>query len=326
MTSRIARPVAAVALGALLSACQMTVQVSTRVNGNGSGTLGLRMTIDKELRDALESSKGGAGITSINDLFERLRATGWSLTKKEPSGGLDLLATRSFRDKKSFDAVLGELSGGGGGALGALGYSLGYTTHSSFLKTKTDFTGHVDTSALLTLVATTVTNGDRKVAQQILQGAGDNFRFELRASLPGAVSIHAGDGTVTNGVAVWRPALGSSVDIAASSSALKTGSLLLVGIPALLVLAGVGWFLIGRRQKTLIPEAPTPADRRRERARRGPSEPAEQLLAIIPDQPGVIETATTTPEQPERVIDLDVPVPDGPTPVQPTQEHTANPT
>lgn len=328
MTSRIARRCAVVALGLLLSACQMTVQVSTHVNGNGSGTLGLRLTIDKELRDALESSKNGAGIASINDLFERLRAAGWTLTKTEPSGGLDLSVTRSFRDKKGFESVLNELSGGSGGALGALGYSLGYTTHSSFLKTKTDFTGHVDTSALLTLVAATVTNGNKQLAKQILDGAGDNFRFEILATLPGSVSIGAGDGTVSNGVAIWRPALGSSTDIAASSSAIKTGSLLIVGVPVLLLLALLGWFLIGRRQKTLIPEAPTPADRRRERARPRAPEPVEQLLAIMPDPPAEAtptygETPVSTNGDEQHVIELDVPALDA-TPV--AQDHTSDPT
>ncbi len=92
------------------------------------------------------------------------------------------------------------------------------------------------------------------------------------------------------------------MNISASSSALKTSSLLLVGLPALLLLAGFGWYAIGRRQKPLIAEAPTPADRRRERVVRAP-QPVEQLLAIIPDpepQPVVKDVVVND------VIELDV--------------------
>ena len=75
-------------------------------------------------------------------------------------------------------------------------------------------------------------------------------------------------------------------------------------MPALLLLAGFGWYAIGRRQKPLIAEAPTPAHRRRERVVRAP-QPVEQLLAIIPDPE---PTAPATPVSLEKsVIELDVP-------------------
>jgi hypothetical protein len=77
--------------------------------------------------------------------------------------------------------------------------------------------------------------------------------------------------------------------------------LLLVGIPGLLILAGLGWFILGRRQRPLIAESPTPADRRRDRIKM--PQPVEQLLAIIPDPPPV--AAPVTAEN-NTVISLDV--------------------
>ena len=78
------------------------------------------------------------------------------------------------------------------------------------------------------------------------------------------------------------------------------------GVPALLLLAGFGWYAIGRRQKPLIAETPTTAHRRRERVARAP-QPVEQLLAIIPD-PQPAPPPPPTPISLERsVIELDVP-------------------
>src|SRR5438445_4163839 len=283
MRLRFAR-IAVCSLIVLLSACNMNVQITTHVNGKGGGTLGLTIVLDKELRDVLEGSNRGQGLASLESLFGRLHDEGWTTTRTEPSGGLDMGATRAFTDQKSFTAAMSELSSGSAGGASPLGgYSLGFTTRGSFLKTRTDFSGRVDTSSLRKVIATVVTKGSQKDAAAFLAAASDNFQFEIRASLPGSVSVRGGDGTVTNGVTVWRPPLGSVLDFSATSSAIKTSSLLLVGIPGLLILAGLAWFIIGRRQRPLIAEAPTPADRRRDRIKI--PQPAEQLLAIVPDPP-----------------------------------------
>jgi hypothetical protein len=299
MTKRIAQ-IAVCSLIVLFSACNMNVQITTKVNDKGGGTLGLTIVLDKELRDVLEGSNGGQGLTSLESLFGRLHDEGWATSRTEPSGGLDLRATRAFSDKKSFATAMSELStGSAGGASPLGGYSLGFTSQSSFLKTRTDFSGRVDTSSLRQVIAAVVTHGNQTEAKAFLDAASDNFQFEIRASLPGSVSVKSGDGTVTNGVAVWRPALGSILDFSATSSAIKTSSLLLVGLPGLLILAGLGWFIIGRRQRPLIAEAPTPADRRRDRIKM--PQPVEQLLAIVPDPQLIAEHDT--------VIELDVPEP-----------------
>jgi hypothetical protein len=304
MTSRFARIAATCSLIALLSACNMTVQITTQVNDRGGGTLGLRMVLDKEVRDVLEGPGGGQGIKALDDLFNQLGASHWTVTRAEPAGGLDLRATRAFKDATGFKAAMSELSSGRSGGTGPLGgYSLGYTSKGSFFKTKTGFAGTVDTTSWRSIIAAALTKGNQQAAQTLLDSASDKFQFEILATLPGSVTVDAGDGTVTNGQAIWRPALGTRVDIAATSSAIKTSSLLLVGIPGLLILAGFGWFVLGRRQRPLIAESPTPADRRRDRIKM--PQPVEQLLAIVPDpQPTVGPVAVNN-----TVIELDVPEP-----------------
>ena len=299
MTSRFVRMAAAGSLIVLLAACNMTVQVTTQLNDRGGGTLGLRMILDKEARGTLEESGGGKGIQALEDLFNKLRDSQWTVTRTEPAGGLDLLATRAFKDPQGFATALSELSSGRSGGPAPLGgYSLGYVSHGSFFKTKTNFTGTVDTTSWRLIIAAALTKGNQQAAQQLLDSASDSFHFEILATLPGSLTIKNGSGAVSNGQAIWRPALGSRVDIAANSSAIKTSSLLLVGLPALLILAGLGWFILGRRQRPLIAEAPTPADRRRDRIKL--PQPAEQMLAIIPDPIAEPVAAEDT------VIELDV--------------------
>jgi hypothetical protein len=308
MTSRFAKIAAACSLILLLSACNMTVQITTQVNDRGGGTLGLRMVLDKEVRDVLEGSGGGQGIQALDDLFSQLRDAQWTVTRTEPAGGLDLRATRAFKDAKGFATAMSELSSGRSGGTGPLGgYSLGYTSHGSFFKTKTGFSGTVDTTSWRSVIAAALTKGNQQAAQALLDSASDKFHFEILATLPGSVSVSGGDGTVTNGQAIWRPALGSRVEIAATSSAIKTSSLLVVGVPGLLILAGLGWFIVGRRQRPLIAESPTPADRRRDRVKM--PQPVEQLLAIVPDPPPVSGPITRPVVENNTVIELDVPEP-----------------
>src|SRR5690242_15201962 len=102
MTTRLARAAVVCSFILLLSACNMTVQITTRLNGNGGGTLGLRMVLDKEVRDGLSGSGGGRGITVLEDLFGRLQAANWKVTRTEPNGGLDIQATKAFTDQASF--------------------------------------------------------------------------------------------------------------------------------------------------------------------------------------------------------------------------------
>jgi len=295
MTLRTSRIAVICVLGLVLSACNMTVQINTRLNDHGGGTVGLQISMDREVRDLLEGSNNGQGLTRLEDLFGGLRDQGWVVTRTEPSGGLTLQATRAFKNKAGFNAALTELSGGsaGNGTLG--GYTLDYTSRGSFLKTKTQFSGRVDTTSWRNILAASVTHGNQQQAQAILDASADRFRFEIHATLPGAVAVTNGDGTVTNDVAVWRPRLGGVVNIGAESSTIKTASLLTIGLPVLLLLAGAGWFILGRRQRPLIAEAPTPAHRRRERVVK--PAPAEQLLAIIPD-PAPVSLE-------DKVIDLD---------------------
>jgi hypothetical protein len=286
MSSRIARATMVVVLIALLSGCQMTVRITTHLNSSGGGTLTLGMVLDKELRDTLEGGASGNDLSSVEDLFGRLHDRGWTVTRTEPAGGLDIEANKTFKDSKAFDAALQDLRSGSPGQsrLGSASPAIGYSTSGSLFRTKSRFTGVVDTTSLLT-------PGAEKQVQQLLNTFADDFHFEIRAILPGAVSITKGDGTVADNVAIWRPKLGTRLEFSAASSAIKTGAMLGFGIPLLVVLAAAGWFLLGRRQRTLVPEVPVHTARRPE-----PVSEHDELLAIKPDAGAPVVVKLDEPE------------------------------
>lgn len=240
MRARIARLASIALLVSLLSACQMTVRLTTRVNASGGGTFSIGMDVDKELRDQLESARSGSGLASIQGLFDGLRDKGWATARTQPDGGLSFSATRSFKDEKGFDALLADLRSARGGEhdqFGGITLNLGFTTHKSFLKTNAAFRGTFDTS------------GGPAIDPELLKAMQGLVRFEIRAELPGAISTGDGNGTVSNGVAVWRPDLGSALTFSARSTAIRVGPLMLILIPALMLLAGMAWFALGRTRK-----------------------------------------------------------------------------
>jgi hypothetical protein len=293
MKSRIARAATVAALIFLTAGCTMSVKMTTVLNAKGGGTFGIEMALDREFRDQL--SGGADGLSSLEDLFTRLQGRGWTVSKTQPNGGLDYVASRSFKNRQGFEAALSELGSAQTSVSPLGGITTDFTQKDSFLKANTDFHGSVDMSNLVPILKGALNLRSDDQARQLVDSLSDHFQFDIQAKLPGSVAINKGDGTVTDGTASWSPKLGSRMEFDASSSAIKTGSLLLIGIPGLLVLAGIGWFLLGRRQRPLIAEAPTPADRRRITLPTGG--PAPELLAIKPD----VEPQAEVPI----VIDLD---------------------
>jgi len=236
----------AVAAGLMLalSSCEMTVRLVTHLEADGSGTFAIGMLLDKELRDQLEGSAAeaaGTGLEPIEELFDGLEARGWVVDRSEPTGGLALEARRSFEDPDGFEAVLAELSSARTGeatGFGDVSFELDYSPTGSFLRRGIEFRGVVDTSS-----------ANLTEDQQALQEAlGQLFRLEIRAELPGSVTLTDGEGIVGEDVVVWRPVLGSRVEFGAAASSVRMGSLLAIVVPAVLLLGLIGWFALGRRK------------------------------------------------------------------------------
>lgn len=232
---------AGVLLVLTMSACDMTVRIGTAVEADGSGRFSIGITMDREMRDALEQSEGD-NLQTLEALFDGLQQKGWAVTTSQPQGGIEWEATRAFADSAEFDRALGELGNAQQGTtdgLTGLKLEVDQRVERSFLRTNANFSGSIDT-----------TGGEAipDDARALVKAMGEVVRFEIQAELPGAVVEQAGDGTVRDGTVVWRPGLGTSLDFSARSSALNTGALMALLVPALGLLAGSGWFLVRRRR------------------------------------------------------------------------------
>ncbi|HEX9774185.1 MAG TPA: hypothetical protein VGB83_01205 [Actinomycetota bacterium] len=242
------RIAATVLLLLTLGACDLTVRLDTALEADGSGTFTIGMDLDRELRDLLASeSTPESGMRAIEDLYDGLEAAGWEVSTADGDAGLSYVATRAFDDESGFDRALAELSGArGGGARGLGGFRLEIDEHTeqSFLQSRSTFSAVVDTSQV------ELTEIQRALRDLI----ASQLHFEIRASLPGAIREVEGSGVQGDGEVVWRPAFGERVVMAASSSAPRIGSLLLILVPSLILLALLGWFLLGRRSRRLARE------------------------------------------------------------------------
>jgi hypothetical protein len=136
----------------LLSSCQMTVQLTTKLDARGGGTFTIGVTADKELRDQLRAAPdASSGLASVQGLFDGLRARGWRVAESQPSGGLAFTASKNFKSTAEFDALLADVRtarGGEAGTVGGISFDLGYETRREFLRTRTRFHGAFDTSGL----------------------------------------------------------------------------------------------------------------------------------------------------------------------------------
>lgn len=263
----------AVGLVFLLSGCEMTVRFDTTVDAAGGGAFSVGIHMDRELRRQLEDIDAvgtvGSGLSSLTAVFDRLSVAGWTSKRTEPDGGLSLEATRRFADPGGLQRALGELETARRDEtrleLGSVRLRMDYGSEKSFFRSRARISGELD-----------MTGGEEQDAgtrETIDALVGDDVRIEVRASMPGSIEVGEGGGVVKDGTVVWRPRLGDRLRFAARSSNLQLGSLLLVLIPVLLLLAA-GWFALARRRRPgaegdVMPEPVVPE----------PIEPAEPAAA-----------------------------------------------
>lgn len=252
MLQRLSMLAPVLALAALLSACELTVRIGTILEGDGSGEFSLAMQLDRELVEGLEqaaASDPDSDLSTLEALFDDLAATGWMTTRSEPAGGLLLRARRPFADSEDFDRALAELAGAGGRAeqpVGLGGLDLDHRVERSFLRTSARFSGRIDLSL-----------GDEvePIVRQLADALADAVHFEIGARLPGSATVEEGGGTIEGDEIVWRPQIGTVTRFQARSSQIRTSSLLLIVLPALILLAISGWLIAGRRRRHERPSA-----------------------------------------------------------------------
>jgi hypothetical protein len=305
----------------LLTGCSVQVATDTKVNEDGSGTVGLSLAADKELQDAIAQAAGGiAGPDSfLGGLGDILQGVGGILGR---IGGVFGLPSSI---DEVFDYLLGEISGEWQMDRGTDDEGRRYVDLSRPFADPEEYEEIINEGTLSKLVRidevslaqesgtfrtrtvffTTASAGDAVAsAQSRALGItekllGDALVIENRLTLPGTVTDHNAD-EVRGDMLVWKVGLSGSRQMYAESVSYHWGPIIAVVIAALVIIAGitVALVLILRRRRRpnppVRPSAVHPAP--------APMVPPSEA-APAPDEPADAEPgAAEEPEAP--VIEL----------------------
>lgn len=215
----------------LLGGCKVDVAVGVEADRSGAG----RVTVTTQLDEAAAQR---AGDLSTQLRKDDLVASGWSVEppKLMAGGGVQLVASRPFRDLAEAERILETLTGPGGPVRG---FTL--TQKRSYLNTETTVRGVVDVSGGIE----SFTDPDLQarlggvplgltapqLEREALAPLDQIFGLQVAVSLPGEVTSNAP--AFTGNVAVWPVRLGQEVAIEATSRTPNPTNIIL------LVVAGV---------------------------------------------------------------------------------------
>jgi len=241
--------VVAAFLAALVAGgCEMQVDLGVDVERNGSGRVAVAVDLDAEAADRLP------------DLGDQLRlddleAAGWEIEgPTATAGGSTVLsATRAFATPEEATRVLRDVGGAGGPFQG-----LEVARQSSFLTTDYTFTGAVDLAAGVEAFAddelrrlfegSGFSLGTADLEQAIGAPVDETFFFEVRATLPGSITVE-GTGVEDGAGAVWNPVVGERLILAASSETLHRQRVAWLALSSAAFLAIVVVVVVGCRRR-----------------------------------------------------------------------------
>ena len=186
----------AASLVLVATGCSLIVGADTKVNPDGSGTIGVRISADKELQSALGQQGAGASIDGAFAAIEQQLGSGWKTTRgTDPDGTQWAVASHDFKDA----AELQQLTSGSGSVASLYsGFSVERVQH--LFRTDTTFKGTMDSS--------------RAASQPDLQGQLSQLpaalldsvvQVENRITLPGTVKGNNAT-EVRGNTLLWRRA------------------------------------------------------------------------------------------------------------------------
>jgi hypothetical protein len=224
----------------LLSGCKLRADAAITVNADESGSVGLEVSLDEELRNVLTEQGQSLDLTGQLDGLP----DGWSAEPFVDGEFEGVRATTEFASFAELEATLQELEGsefGSQGNLGDLlaGLQLGHDGN------RYDFTATID-----------------DVSGSFEGAIGDGFGgvdvetlfdsvFEVRVlvSLPGVITAHNGD-AIDGSTVTWNIDLqtsGTTLSATSETEAAGPGLGVIVAIVAAVVLLGVAVVMVQRR-------------------------------------------------------------------------------
>lgn len=246
--SRRSLPVLVALLAWSATACHVTLAAGVDVARDGSGRVTAGIGLDA---DALKELGDPATALRVDDL----RQAGWLVEgpRKEDDGLTWVRASRPFADPEQAAAAMAELSGPDGPFR-----DFRIVRTKSLTRSRTTFTGTVDLSRGLAglsdpELATTLGDVDLGLDLEGLRRRfGDQLArtvtVQVTAGLPGDVTTNAPERD--GGRALWSPELGQTVQMEATSEALRINPAIPIAAGAAVVgLAGVLLFVVVRRRR-----------------------------------------------------------------------------
>ncbi len=229
------------------TACQVTLAAGVDVARDGTGRVTAALGLDA---DALKEVGDPATALRLDDV----RQAGWQVDapRKEDDGLTWFRASKPFSEPDQVPAILAELNGPDGPFR-----DFRIVRTRSLTRSRTTFTGTVDlTRGLAGLADPELTTALDDVPLGLdvdgLRGrfgdkVGNTVKVRATAGLPGKVDTNAParDG----GRALWAPELGQTVQLEASSEALRIDPLIPIAAGAALVFVVVLLVVLRRRRR-----------------------------------------------------------------------------
>lgn len=240
-------------LALLLAGCKATAQVNVAARPNGTGTVTVTVTLDKAATAAVGDV---AGQLQTSDLA----AAGWAVTGPDTKANGDtvIIARKGFATFSQASEIVEEIAGSGPAS--SRPFQLHIERHSSFWKTTTTLSGHVnlacgfgcfgDSGLQKALGSPTGINAASE------PGAAGDFVFGFGVSLPGSLSSTNGRGQAASSLS-WTAKLGEDLPLAAVTTTTDGAHVAAVtGAGGAVVLIAVGvvvWWLVRRRRRSRRP-------------------------------------------------------------------------
>jgi hypothetical protein len=215
----------------LLAGCKVDTAVTVDVHDDGSGTVRVRVVLDK---DAVDQAQAGGGRLEDRIRLGDLKAGGWRVGawNRAPDGSARITVSKSFASASELGGLFAELDGRDGPVHGIhlkrtrkLGlfteYELRGTADLSQLRTGVTS----DAQLVARLTAQKVDLG--RIDQQLTQELRDAFHLRITVNLPGGTTR------------TFRPQPGKKLSLVASSRPLDTSRAVLFLVAIVLVLVAL---------------------------------------------------------------------------------------